>query len=200
MFHNAIYNLLKFIFRAYFRLFYKTEIKGLENIPTEGGVILACNHLSNFDPPLAGGFEELKRNSVFFIKKEILNWPILGWIFKSWKFIPVDRKRPGGDTAALKSALRVVKKRGSLFIFPEGTRSKTGEPGRAKPGIGFLAYHSQAPIVPMKVINTNRLPFTRKVGFTVGKPFKIEPQEGREIKEQFQDFADKIMQEINKLD
>ncbi|MDR1684323.1 MAG: 1-acyl-sn-glycerol-3-phosphate acyltransferase [Elusimicrobiota bacterium] len=187
-------------FRAYFRLFYKTEVKGLENIPKDGPLIIACNHLSNFDPILAGGQTETRRGNVYFVKKEIPAWPLIGWVFRGYKFIAVDRKRPGGDLGALKTALKTIKKGGSLFIFPEGTRSKTGKPGRAKQGIGFLVYNSGAQVVPVKVFNTDKLPFTRRVKMVVGKPFKIQPQEGREVKEQYQDFADKVMQEINKLD
>ena len=183
----------------YFRLFYKTEIQGLENIPLEGGLIIACNHVSNFDPPLAGGFTDLKRDSVYFIKKEILSWPLIGWVFGGKKFIPVDRYKPGGDLGSLKAALKVLKSGGSLFIFPEGTRSKTGGPGRAKQGVGFLAYYGGVPIVPARVINTEKLPFTRRVRLIVGKPFTLKPDENTPAKEQLQQFADKVMDEINKL-
>jgi cytidylate kinase len=198
--YKLLYNLLKLSFRAYFRLFYKTDIKGLENMPPSGGLIIACNHLSNFDPPLAGGFTELKRDSVYFAKRELLGWPLLGLVFRSPKFIPVDRKRAGGDLSSLKAALKAVKSGGSLFIFPEGTRSKNGRPGRAKQGVGFLAYYGGAPVLPVKVINTDKLPFTRRVGLTVGRPFTLKPDETRPAKEQLQEFADKIMDEINKLD
>ncbi len=193
-------NLITFSFRAFFKLFYKVEVKGLENIPLQGGLILACNHLSNFDPPLAGGHAELKRKSVYFVKKELMSVPVLNLLFKKFDFIPVDRKRPGGDLAALKAALKVVKGGGSLFIFPEGTRSKTGLPARAKPGIGFMVYHSGVPVLPIKVKNTFNLPFVRTVGVTFGKPFMVQKDESRDVKEQFQEFADKVMDEINKLD
>lgn len=193
-------NLIKFCFRAYFHLFTKVEVKGLDNIPLTGGLVMACNHVSNFDPPLAGGFAGLRRDSIYFIKKELLSVPVVGFLFKRFGFIPVDRNKPGGDLGALKAALKVVKRGESLFIFPEGTRSKDGLPARAKPGIGFLVYHSGAPILPIKVINTYKLPFVWHVGVTYGKPFMIKRDESRDVKEQFQEFADKVMEEINKLD
>lgn len=200
MVRQLVLNLIKLLSRSYFLLFYKVKVTGLENIPQQGGLIMACNHLSNFDPPLAGGFAGKKRDSIYFIKKELMSVPFCGWLFKYLGFIPVDRQKPGGDMGAIKAALKVVKKGGSLFIFPEGTRSKTGLPGRAKPGIGFIVYHSKAQVLPIKVGNTNKLPFTRNISVTFGKPFMVEPDPSREIKEQFQDFADKVMQEINKLD
>lgn len=193
-------NLITFSFRAFFTLFYKVEVKGLENIPQQGSLIMACNHCSNFDPPLAGGYAGLKRDSVYFIKKELMSVPVLNLLFKKFNFIPVDRHRPGGDLSALKAALKVVKSGQSLFIFPEGTRSKTGLPTRPKPGIGFMVYHSGAPVLPVKVVNTFKLPYVRKVGVIFGKPFMIQKDESRDVKEQFQEFADKIMDEINKLD
>lgn len=200
MIRQALLNLIKFLFRSYFLVFYKVTVKGLENIPLEGGLIMACNHMSNFDPPLAGGFAGTKRDSVYFIKKELMSVPLIGWLFKYFGFIPVDRFKAGGDRGAIKSALKVVKDGGSLFIFPEGTRSKDGKPKRAKPGIGFMVYHSGVPILPIKLVNTNNLPFTRHVSVTFGKPFKVEKDPQRDVKEQFQEFADKVMEEINKLD
>lgn len=200
MVRQALLNLIKFMFRSYFLLFYKVKVTGLENIPQEGGLIMACNHMSNFDPPFAGGFAGKKRDSIYFIKKELMSVPVCGRLFKYFGFIPVDRKKPGGDMGAIKAALKVVKKGESLFIFPEGTRSKTGKPGRAKPGIGFMVYHSGAPVLPIKITNTNKLPFTRNLSVTFGKPFKVEKDPQREVKEQFQEFADKVMDEINKLD
>ncbi len=201
MVRQALLNLIKFMFRSYFLLFYKVKVSGLDNIPQEGGLIMACNHMSNFDPPFAGGFAGKRRDSIYFIKKELMSVPLCGWLFKYFGYIPVDRRKPGGDMGAIKAALKVVKKGESLFIFPEGTRSKTGKPGRGKPGIGFMVYHSGVPVLPIKITNTNKLPFTREeLKVTFGKPFKVVPDETREIKEQFQEFADKVMDEINKLD
>ncbi len=192
-------NLIKFTFRSYFKIFYNVKVTGLDNIPTQGKLIMACNHLSNFDPPLAGGFAGLRRDSIYFIKKELMTVPVCGSLFKHFKFIPVDRNKPGGDLGALKAALKVVKSGESLFIFPEGTRSKTGLPQQAKPGIGFLVYHSGAPVLPMRVVGTSKLPFTRNIELRIGKPFFIKKDESREIKEQFQDFADQVMAQINAL-
>lgn len=192
-------NLVKFIFRGYFRTFYKVEIVGLDNIPLTGAVVLTCNHVSNFDPPLVGSFVGLKRDPIYVIKKELLKVPLVGRTLMSFGFIPVDRKRKGGDLHALKRALKVIKDGKALFIFPEGTRSKTGKPLKPKAGVGFLLWHCNCPVVPIKVFNTEKLPFTRNLKVVVGKPFTLEKEEGKEPKEQFQDFADKVMQEIIKL-
>ena len=192
-------NFVKFIFRVYFRTFYKVEILGLDNIPSTGGVVLTCNHVSNFDPPLVGGFVGLKRDPIYIIKKELLSVPLVGAMLKSFGFIAIDRQRKGGDLHALKSALKVIKEGKALFIFPEGTRSKTGKPLKPKAGIGFLIWHCNVPIIPIRVFNTEKLPFTRNLKVIVGKPFMLKKQEGKEGKEQFQDFADQVMQEIIKL-
>lgn len=192
-------NLLKFIFRTYFRTFYKVEIIGLDNIPQTGAVILTCNHVSNFDPPLVGGFVGLRRDPIYIIKKELASIPVVGPVLKSFGFIAIDRYRKGGDLHSLKQALKIIKEGKALFIFPEGTRSKTGKPIKPKAGIGFLLWHCQAPVVPIRVFNTEKLPFTRNLKIVIGKPFMIEKKEGKQTKEQFQDFADQVMQQIIKL-
>lgn len=191
-------NLLEFIFRM-FSYCFGIKIVGLENIPKSGPVILACNHLSNFDPVIMGGFAGKRRHSIYFVKKECASWPFLGWLFKKYNFIFVDRKRKGGDLHALKEALRVLKKGESLAIFPEGTRSKTGKMGKAKAGIGFLVYHSNVPVVPIKVVKTDKMPFTWRPEVIFGKPFSVKKDETRPLKEQYQEFADKVMNEIKKL-
>ncbi len=192
-------NLVKFSARMFYSIFYKIQVIGLENIPQTGAVVLACNHVSNFDPPFVGGFVGLKRDPIYIIKKEILSVPILGAMLKSFGFIAIDRYKKGGDMQSLKQALKVIKEGKALFIFPEGTRSKTGKPLKPKAGIGFLLWHCQAPVVPIKVFNMEKMPFTRNLKIVIGKPFMLEKQEDKPIKEQFQDFADKVMQEIIKL-
>lgn len=191
-------NLLEFIFRMFSHCF-GTKVIGLENIPTSGAVILACNHLSNFDPVIMGGFAAKRRHSIYLAKKEVLSWPIIGRVLKHYGYIFIDRKKKGGDLHSLKEALKVLKDGESLALFPEGTRSKTGKMGKAKAGVGFLVYHSQTPVVPIRVINTNKLPFTWGPKVIFGKPFTIKADETRPIKEQYQEFADKVMNEIKKL-
>ena len=192
-------NLVKFSARTFYRVFYKVKIIGLDNIPQTGAVVLACNHVSNFDPPLVGGFVGLRRDPIYIIKKEILSVPILGPMLKSFGFIAIDRYKKGGDMQSLKQARKVIKEGKALFIFPEGTRSKTGKPSRPKAGIGFLLWHCQAPVVPIKVFNMEKMPFTRELKVVIGKPFMLKKQEGKQTKEQFQDFADEVMQQIIKL-
>ena len=192
-------NLVKFTARTFYRVFYKVKIIGLENIPQTGAVVLACNHVSNFDPPLVGGFVGLRRDPIYIMKKEILSFPLLGPMLKSFGFIAIDRYKKGGDMQSLKQALKVIKEGKALFIFPEGTRSKTGKPIKPKAGIGFLLWHCQAPVVPIKVFNTEKMPFTRELKVVIGKPFMLEKQEDKPTKEQFQDIADNVMQQIIKL-
>ena len=191
-------NLLEFIFRM-FSYCFGTKVIGLENIPKSGPLILACNHLSNFDPILMGGFAGKRRHSIYIMKKEIASWPFLSWLFKHYEYIYIDRKRKGGDLHALKEALKVLKNGESLALFPEGTRSKTGQIGKAKAGIGFLVYHSGAPIVPIRIVDSDKLPFKWGPKVIFGKPFSIKADENRPVKEQYQEFADKVMNEIKKL-
>ena len=79
-------NLLEFIFRVFSKCF-GTKVIGLENIPKSGSLILACNHVSNFDPIVMGGFAAKKRHSIYMAKKEVASWPILGKLFKHYGYI-----------------------------------------------------------------------------------------------------------------
>jgi 1-acyl-sn-glycerol-3-phosphate acyltransferase len=195
-----LFYLIKLSFRTFFRLFYKVKLEGFENIPLGSPVIMAANHVSNFDPPLVGSFIGLRRDPIFIIKRELMSVPVVAWVMRRYKYIPIDRHKVGGDLGALKAALKVLKNGGSLFIFPEGSRSKTGEMGRAKAGIGFIAYYGKTPILPVKIIGTNKPPrFTGELKLKCGKPFEPKIVKDKALKEQFQDIGDEIMSAIANL-
>ena len=131
-------NLVKFSARLFFKTFYDFRVEGLENIPKTGPLIIASNHLSNADPPAVGGFAGLVRDSRFMAKKELFEIPVLGWFFRHCGYISVDRKRAIGDFGALEGAIKALQDGESIVMFPEGTRSKTGQPQKPKSGIGLL--------------------------------------------------------------
>ena len=128
-------NLVKFSARVFFKTFYDFRVEGLENIPKDGALIIAGNHLSNADPPAIGAFAGLVRDSRFMAKKELFQIPVLGWFFRRCGYISVDRKRTIGDFGALEGAINALNKGESVVMFPEGTRSKTGKPQKPKSGI-----------------------------------------------------------------
>lgn len=182
------------------------DIEGMENVPATGGVILAVNHASHFDPPLIGCL--LKRHINFFARKTLWINKAASWWLDSVGTIPVDRDGDS-DIKAMKATLSTLKNGGLLSLFPEGTRSPDGTLQSAKPGIGLIAAKSQATVIPCRIFNSNKVLSKGKVlpnlnlsvHMRYGKPLPPSAYDpGREAgKERYQIVADRIMAEIAKL-
>lgn len=170
---------------------YQFEVIGKENFPTDGGVLLCSNHISNLDPPTVG--IAAPRQVHFMAKEELFSAPVLGKILPHINAFPV--KRGMSDREALRKGLSILKEGKVLGLFPEGTRSETGEIGKGLAGAGFFALRSKAQIVPCAVIGPYK-PFKRlKVVF--GKP--IEFDDYRKNKVSAEEATDIIMNEIGQL-
>lgn len=170
---------------------YQFKVIGKENFPTDGGVLLCSNHISNLDPPTVG--IAAPRQVHFMAKEELFSAPVLGKILPLINAFPV--KRGMSDREALRKGLGVLKEGKVLGLFPEGTRSETGELGKGLAGAGFFALRSKAQIVPCAVIGPYK-PFKRlKVVF--GKP--IEFDDYRKNKVSAEEATDIIMSEIGQL-
>ena len=150
-------------------------------IPRSGPVILAANHISNADPVIVGSWltPKLGRRIHWLGKKEMFDWPIVGWMARNGGVVPVDRR--GADVEAFRIAQRVLDAGQVLMIFPEGTRSPTAELQTPKDGLAMLALRTNATIVPIGVSNTDKVwpkgrPIPRLGGHAtmrIGEPFKV---------------------------
>jgi len=171
--------------RIFARSLASVEIDGMGNVPRQGAVILAVNHISNIDPVVAGAWISAtmhKRRIHWLGKRELFDWPVFGWVCALGGVHPVDRG--AADVEAYRLATRILEAGYVLLIFPEGTRSPTGELQEAKDGLAMLAMRTGAQIVPIGVNNTDAVwkkgrklpsPFPRKtVTVHIGKPFRIE--------------------------
>lgn len=127
-----------------FKLFFHLEVHGRENIPSSGRFIIAANHASYLDPPLIGYI--CPRPIAYFTKQEQLK-SFFGAFIRRLGAIPVSRISKG--TSDIKAALGVIQKGKSLLIFPEGTRSRTGNFLPAKPGIGLIVLKTGLPVLPV---------------------------------------------------
>ena len=172
MVNELIYVILKTVFKIAFKLLYRVESYGKENVPQEGGVIVAANHMSNADPPLMACF--MDRPVSYMAKEELFANPIFGWAIKKCHAFPV--KRGASDRAAVQTALTVLKEQRVLGMFPEGQRSKTGKIGEAKQGVVLIASMARVPIVPVAISGTDKLGRGRrfpKLKIMYGKPLKF---------------------------
>ncbi len=144
-------------------MFWGLRVEGLEHLPPDGPLIVASNHASIADGPILIVASERRRLLRYLTKAEAFSVPVLGWYLRATGMIPVDRSR--GDVLAMRSAVEFLRKGGALGVFPEGTRSKDGRPGRPKPGVGFLARESGAAVVPARIRGSE--------GFTRGRPLRV---------------------------
>ena len=145
------YRLVCATVRIFFRIWERFEIHNPENIPTIGGCIIASNHVSYLDPPvIAIG---IKHRVVHFMARNTLfSKPFARWFLKSVQVLPMDRTR--GDVGALRKGINLLQSGKVLGLFPEGTRSPTGEMKNAEGGIGFLIAKAKVPVVPAYVDGT----------------------------------------------
>ena len=192
-----LYKLLQILFKGFFSSLFWASILGRENIPTKGAVILAANHMSNWDPPLLAAY--LKRPICYMAKQELFAVPVLGRIITSCHSFPI--KRGGADRAAIKVALQIIKKGHCLGLFPEGTRSSDGKVHKAEAGIGLLAALSGAPVVPAAIINTDKI-FSERIRFPRLKVLYGQPvyyQGKKNDKESLQKFSQEVMDKISEM-
>ena len=174
---SALYRLCQLLLGAVLNAFWRMRAEGVENIPRAGGVIVAVNHRSYMDPLLAGVAAWRVRYPRFMGKEELFRHPLVRWFLRHMGAVPLDRSK--GDVPALRWALQVVEGGGCLFLFPEGTRSRTGAPGRPKPGIAFLAHKTGVPVVPARVFNTEGFPRFAPLRIRFGAPMRFEGTGGR---------------------
>ena len=121
----------------------------IDEIPREGPLILAANHASNLDAVVLGSWlmPKLGRRIHWLGKKELFDWPIVGWAAANGGVHPVDRG--AADVEAFRLAQRILDEGNILFVFPEGTRSPDGSLQEARDGLAVLALRTGAPIVPL---------------------------------------------------
>lgn len=187
----TFYSFAKSVLLGVLKPIYRFEVIGRENLPKSGGVLLCTNHIHNFDPIVAG--INAPRPVHFMAKEELFNVPILGKLVPHLNAFPV--KRGMSDREALRKGLSVLKEGHVFGLFPEGTRSKTGELGKGLAGAGFFALRTDAEIVPCAIIGPYKA--FKKLKVVYGKP--IDMKAHRERKATAEETTEIIMNEIRKL-
>ena len=160
----------------------RVSVEGaITQIPREGPVIIAANHASNLDPVVIGSWiiPQIGRRFQWLGKRELFEWPVIGYIARHGGVHPVDRST--ADVEAFRLARRILDEGHVLFVFPEGTRSPDGALQAARDGVAVLALRSGASIVPVGIAGSDRVwPRGRKLPrpggrltIRVGTPFRI---------------------------
>ena len=146
------YRVLRPIFTVIFRTFWPLRVVGAENVPKEGAAVVVSNHLSMIDPFVVS--YGAHRMVSFMAKEELFRVPFVGLLIRRLGAFPVDRSRQ--DATSLRVALSVLKGGELLGMFPEGTRSTTGEMMEMRTGAVRLASKTGMPIIPTAVVNTQK--------------------------------------------
>ena len=164
-------------------LIYRTRAIGVKNVPKKGPLLLAPNHFSQMDHFFIGLY--LRRQVRFMAKSQLFGPPLLTYVYTHGGVFPV--RRGHHDEEAFKTAFEILEKDGMLLVYAEGGRSRSGQLGKVKPGIGRIALESGVPVVPVAVHGSasvrrwKRLRFP-KVTVQFGEPltFPIEKAPSRE--------------------
>ncbi len=149
---GAYYSAVRHLAGAIFGLTSGREVRGLEWIPRSGGVIVASNHISFWDPPMIGS--AIPREMHFLAKEELFSTPLLGPVIRGLNAIPI--RRGSADLSGLSRAIEALKAGGGLLLFPEGSRMRDGELHPARPGAGLMSVQVDVPIVPCYISGSNR--------------------------------------------
>jgi len=174
------------------RFLFRLRATGLENLPADGGFVLAANHTSNFDPwPL--GLPLFPQRWLRFMAKSELYWWPLGRVLDAAGAFPVERGK--GDLEAIAKAVELVRSGEVVVMFPEGTRQRKGLRKRweARPhtGAARIAQRAGAPLVPAAIKGTDRLARLGPLRVTYGPPV--------EVTDDSHETTERLMAEIQRL-
>ncbi len=195
------YDVVRVMVRMLLLLFTDWQVRGRENTPSEGAVIVVANHINLTDPPILG--VSLGRKTVFMAKKEIFRSRFLSYFLRGCGVFPVHRGRL--DREAMRQASKVLTKGLALIVFPEGSRSKNTQLQPAFPGSALIALRNDVPILPVGIAGTERLKgagwlLSRPhITVNIGSPFRLPLANGKLSKTELAELTNLMMRHIAEL-
>ena len=181
---------------------FRLRVQGVENVPTSGGYVLACNHLSNFDPwPL--GMPLYPDHWLRFMAKSELYWWPATYILDAAGAFPVNRGR--ADVVAVQTAIRLARDGNVVVMFPEGTRRKKGlvkkHQPRGRSGAARIALEAEVPLVPAALAGTDRLLTLGPLRVAFGAPIEVDDLLATgDIRRASQKATERLMARIGELE
>jgi 1-acyl-sn-glycerol-3-phosphate acyltransferase len=194
-----IYDFARVILTLPTILIYRARAIRIENVPTSGPVIVTPNHFSQWDHFFSAVY--LGRKVQFMAKSQLFTNPFIKWVFYNGGVFPV--RRGHHDEEAFKSAHTILGRGGAVLMYAEGGRSRTGDLGQPKRGVGKLALESGAPVIPVAIHGSayvrgwRRLRFP-KVTIQYGEPL-VFPVKEHPTHEEQQEVANKVFDEVRKM-
>jgi 1-acyl-sn-glycerol-3-phosphate acyltransferase len=179
---------------------YRLRAEGVENVPRSGGLVLAANHTSNFDPwPLAMPLWP-HRYIRFMAKAELYWWP-LGRLITAGGGFPV--RRGEGDVEAMRTAVSLAREGHIVAMFPHGTRQRKGlvkrHQARPHSGAARIALDASVPLLPAAIAGTDRLSRLGPLRVRYGTPLRLEDLRSAERAVAAREATDRLMVEIERL-
>ena len=205
MIWRACYYIIRFLLHCMAVPLFRFTAEGIGNIPATGPIILASNHASNLDPLFIG--VAAPRFIHYLAKKELFSNPVFEFVLrKICGALPVDRDQM--DRTTLREVFALLERRETLLIFPEGTRTHDGRLGEAKLGVGLIAHHARATVIPAYVRGSYEiLPrhakriHLNRCAVSFGPPVELDAlyRQGKS-KEVYKLIGDRIMESIRRLE
>lgn len=193
----TLYGFAKWVLHGFTGALLAPKVTGLENVPMDGGLVVAANHRSYLDPPLLGSW--FPRTISYMAKQELWKIPLLGPVISAVHAFPVNRD--AADIGSIKRALRILQAGGAVGIFPEGTRNVSGE-AKAKTGAVVLASSARCPVLPVGLVRTE-LAFRRfrgaHVEIRIGAPMLLQGSARKATKAEIEAWTDELMRRIAAL-
>ena len=166
----------------------RVQVIGLENIPSETAVF-AANHTSYMDTPVV--FASLPFQFRILAKKELFTLPFIGWYLDRSGQLPIDTANPRSTLSSFAAGVRTLRQGLSVFVFPEGARTPTGEVQAFLNGAAYLALRAQVPLVPIALIGVYDLlpihtthfypsPTKTPIRLVFGKPISTQGRSPRD--------------------
>ena len=176
------------------------RVRGKQNVPREGPLIVVANHLSLADPPLLSA--SMPRRIVFMAKEELFGWHPLSPLVRSFGTIRVRKNL--ADRRALTQARQVLSRGMALGMFPEGSRSRDHTLQPAYPGAALLALNTSTPILPVAITGTEKVGgmgwlLRRRIEVNIGQPFSLTSDPAQDRKQQIAQGTDIIMRHVAEL-
>jgi glycerol-3-phosphate dehydrogenase (NAD(P)+) len=153
--NRVMYFVARLLLTPAFLLWFRLERQGREHGRVPGGMVIASNHRSFLDPFVIGTLVPWRRRIQFVAKVELFERPWLGWLLNRLGAFPI--RRGQSDETAMETAARAVERGGTVLIFPEGTRIRSGSLGRPKRGVGRLALETGGAVLPVAVHGTEHV-------------------------------------------